>query len=708
MPDALQPASIKADYQKKTGYLMSLQKKFTNRLVNETSPYLLQHAHNPVEWFPWGEEALQKAKNEDRPILVSIGYSACHWCHVMERESFEDEATAEIMNKYFVNIKIDREERPDLDHVYMDAVQAMTGSGGWPLNVFLTPDAKPFYGGTYFPPVKAFNRMSWKETLYSINESYRDKRAEIEAQAENLTQHIINANSFGMSKPENDKNNSFFTKDDLDLIAKNLLQSADKEWGGFGRAPKFPQTFSIQYLLRHYHFTKDEAALQQALLSLDKMIQGGIYDHLGGGFARYSTDAEWLAPHFEKMLYDNALLVGVLAEAYQLTGKQKYAAIIKETLGFVDRELTSPEGGFYSALDADSEGVEGKYYVWSKAEIDIILGEDAHIFSNVYNISDKGNWEHTNILWLPETIEICAGKLKIDEILLREKLEKCRDKLFFERQKRIRPGLDDKIILGWNALMIVACCKAYAATGEAVYLDMSKRNIGFIEVYFKDSEKDWHHTWKRNQSKFPAFLDDLAFLAQAYISLQEVAGNQHYLLAARKIVEDVLISFSDEDNTFFYFTPASQEDIIVRKKEIYDGAIPSGNAVMAYNMMYLAIIFDEKEWTRRVEKMLLSLDKVIIRYPGSFGVWGGLVQYILAGINEIAVLGQEAHELAKEINRRFMPNKIIQSSVTPINGFPLFEGKSIVENETYIYVCRDYVCNKPVRTIDELNLLLKN
>ncbi|CAN5668993.1 thioredoxin domain-containing protein [soil metagenome] len=687
---------------------MSLKKKFTNRLVNETSPYLLQHAHNPVEWFPWGEEALQKARNEDKPILVSIGYSACHWCHVMERESFEDEVTAEIMNKYFVNIKIDREERPDLDHVYMDAVQAMTGSGGWPLNVFLTPDAKPFYGGTYFPPVRAFNRMSWKETLYSINESYRNKREEIESQAENLTQHIVNANSFGISKPENEKNNSFFTKDDLDLIAKNLLQSADKEWGGFGRAPKFPQTFSIQYLLRHYHFTKDEAALQQALLSLDKMIQGGIYDHLGGGFARYSTDAEWLAPHFEKMLYDNALLVGVLAEAYQLTGNEKYAAVIKKTLGFVSNELSSPEGGFYSALDADSEGVEGKYYVWSKAEIDTILGEDANVFSQVYNISDIGNWEHTNILWLPEPIEMCAVKLGSKEVMLNENLKRCREKLLLERQKRIRPGLDDKMLLSWNALMLTACCKAYAATGEAPYLDMARMNIKFIELNFKDDEEGWHHTWKENRSKFPAFLDDLAFLAQAYIHLQEITGEQHYLLAAHKIIENVLLVFSDEDNIFFYYTPSFQQDIIVRKKEIYDGAVPSGNAVMALNMLYLAIIFDKPQWRSRVEKMLLSLDKVIVRYPGSFGFWAGLVQYILAGINEIAVLGQLAPELTKELNRGFIPNKIIQSSVKLAKGFPLFEGKSITENETNIYLCRDYVCNKPVRTIEELNLLLKN
>ena len=365
------------------------QKNFTNHLIHETSPYLLQHAHNPVEWYPWSDGALQKAIEEDKPILVSIGYAACHWCHVMERESFEDEATAEIMNKYFVSIKIDREERPDLDHIYMDAVQAMIGGGGWPLNVFLTPQKKPFYGGTYFPPERAFNRMSWKETLLAVHEAYTNKKNEIEAQAENLTKYINDSNSFGLSKTEDAIS---FSKENLQTIADNILQTADTVWGGFGNAPKFPQTFIIQYLLRHYHFTKHEASLKQALLSLDKMIQGGIYDQLGGGFARYSTDTKWLAPHFEKMLYDNALLVNVLAEAYQLTHNETYAEIIKETLDFVNRELTSPEGGFYSALDADSEGVEGKYYTWSKAEIEDILNDDAEIFCKVYNVFRFDNW----------------------------------------------------------------------------------------------------------------------------------------------------------------------------------------------------------------------------------------------------------------------------------------------------------------------------
>ena len=357
--------------------------KFENKLINESSPYLLQHAHNPVDWYPWGDEALQKSIDENKPILVSIGYSACHWCHVMERESFEDEGTAEIMNKHFVNIKIDREERPDLDHIYMDAVQAMSGSGGWPLNVFLTPDKKPFYGGTYFPPVRAYNRSSWKEVLMSISNSFNEKRDQVDSQAENLTQHLIDANSFGLQKQSHKY--SVFSTENVDEIFKNIMGSADKEWGGFGKVPKFLQTSSIRFLLRYYFIHKNEDALKQACLSLDKMIEGGLYDQIRGGFARYSTDTEWLVPHFEKMLYDNALLVSVLCEAYQLTRNEKYKSVIDETIGFVIAEMMNEQGGFYAAIDADSEGVEGKFYIWSKKEIETVLKKDAQLFCDFLN-----------------------------------------------------------------------------------------------------------------------------------------------------------------------------------------------------------------------------------------------------------------------------------------------------------------------------------
>lgn len=686
------------------------QKKFTNHLIHETSPYLLQHAHNPVDWYPWSEEALQKAIKEDKPILVSIGYAACHWCHVMERESFEDEATAQIMNEYFINIKIDREERPDLDHIYMDAVQAMTGSGGWPLNVFLTPRKKPFYGGTYFPPQRAYNRMSWKETLLAVHEAYVNKKNEIETQAENLTKYIHEANSFGLANSAEEEIN--FSKEDLQTIADNILKNADTVWGGFGNAPKFPQTFIIQYLLRHYHFTKHELSLKQSLLSLNKMIQGGIYDQIGGGFARYSTDQKWLVPHFEKMLYDNALLVNVLAEAYQLTHDESYSVVIKDTLGFVNRELTSPESGFYSALDADSEGVEGKYYVWSKKEIEDILQEDADIFCRVYNVSEKGNWseetsleEHTNILWLPEPIKIWAEQLNLDEEVLKNKLNKCRQKLLEHRSRRVSPSLDDKILLGWNALMITACCKAYAATSETLYLQLAENNIAFLEKNLRSNEL-WFHSWKGN-AKYPAFLDDYAYLIQAYIHLQEVTGAGEYLIKARELTKKVIESFSDDDNIFFWFTPASQSDVIVRKKEVYDGATPSGNAVMAFNLLYLSVVFDNNEWRKRVGKMFQSLKEAIIRYPTSFGAWALLVQQEVFGINEIAVVGSSALETLAQINELFIPNKVIQSAISQQEEFPLLEGKSGNEKGNLIYLCRNYLCKEPVETVEKFRLLLK-
>ena len=682
--------------------------KFTNRLVHETSPYLLQHAHNPVDWYPWGDEALQRAKAEEKPILVSIGYSACHWCHVMEKESFENEATAEIMNRNFINIKIDREERPDLDHIYMDAVQVMTGSGGWPLNVFLTPEAKPFYGGTYFPPVKAYNRMSWADTLHTVHKAYTERKSEIEAQAESLIAHINNANSFGLTKPGEEKNNSLFSKENLATIAENILKSADTVWGGFGRAPKFPQTFAIQYLLRDYHFNKREQSLTQALLSLDKMIQGGIYDQLGGGFSRYSTDEKWLAPHFEKMLYDNALLVSVLAEAYQLTGNECYAAVIKETIGFIKEELLSPEGGFYSALDADSEGVEGKYYVWRKQEIDDLLGEDAGIFCSVYNISNTGNWEHTNILWLPQPIKEWAEKLQVEVEILEEKLKTCTHKLLQQRKKRIKPLLDDKILLGWNALMITACCKAYAATTEADYLQMAEHNIAFLENNLARQDGSWHHTWKAGQAKYPAFLDDCSYLIHAYIHLQEVTGNSDYLLSAKKLTGKVIEDFSDTESSFFWFTASTQTDVIVRKKEVYDGAVPSGNAVMAQNLLYLSIVFDIRLWGLKSKDMIESLDKAIVRHPTSFGVWALQVQAVTAGINEIAIVGVKANAFLKKVNKLYIPDKLIQSSIKEVQAFPLLEGKLSDSRETFIYLCRNYTCTKPVTSVEDLVLLLKN
>jgi uncharacterized protein len=680
------------------------QHKHTNRLAKETSPYLLQHAHNPVDWYPWGEDALEKAKKEDKPILVSIGYSACHWCHVMERESFENEDTASIMNAYFVNIKIDREERPDIDHIYMDAVQAMTGSGGWPLNVFLTPDGRPFYGGTYFPPVRAYNRSSWKEVLYAIHETYNTKKFEIEAQAENLTEHLRSSNAFGLGDNVQEQP---FTHETLNEIAENILKNGDKIWGGFGRAPKFPQTFCIQYLLRHYHFANNEDAVRQALVSLDKMIYGGIYDQLGGGFARYSTDEKWLAPHFEKMLYDNALMVGNLAEAFQLTGDGLYSRIIKETLQFIKRELWSEEGGFYAALDADSEGVEGKFYTWSKTEIEEILQENAEIFCEFYNVTEQGNWEHTNILWLTKPLEQFAKENGLTEQQLVNILDRGKEKLMERRSKRIRPSLDDKILLSWNALMNIAYCKAYAATGINEYKETALQNIQFIEnAFYTGEDRNWFHSYKNKTAKHPAFLEDYAYLINAYIHLQEITGNQDFLLKAEKLTRWVKDHFQDDPTGFFFFTSKDQKDVIVRKKEIHDGATPSGNSVMAFNLHYLGIVFNISSWMEQAQNMAGQLEKAISKYPTSFGNWACFAQNIAYGVPEIALVGKKAFETLPELLREYIPVKVLQSAAEQLNEFPLLRGKA-TEKPVLIYVCKNYSCQKPVEIVKEIKSMLK-
>lgn len=669
----------------------------SNRLAHETSPYLLQHAHNPVDWYPWGEEALEAAKQQDKPILVSIGYAACHWCHVMERESFEDEATARLMNEHFINIKVDREERPDIDHIYMDAVQAMTGSGGWPLNVFLLPDARPFYGGTYYPPVRAFNRASWKEILLAVSEAFSTRRAEMDTQAAGLTQHLVQSNNFGVGDAGAV---SMFNEDSLHEIFRNLMNQADTLDGGFGKAPKFPQTFSIQYLLRHFWYTKEEAALKQALLSLDKMLYGGIYDQLGGGFARYATDTKWLVPHFEKMLYDNALLVGVLAEAYQLTGQERYRRVIEETLVFVERELYSPEGGFYSALDADSEGEEGKFYVWQKEEIEEVLGNDAELFCSYYDVSGQGNWHEQghyggprNILQVLQPAEEFARSRGLDEKGFVAQLEQWKEKLLAHRETRVRPALDDKILLNWNALMNTAYCKAYMATGNEHYREVAERNMRFLLKVFR-AEGHWRHTYKNGSAKTPAFLDDLAFLVQALINLQEITGDAELLLEARELAEYVVAHFSEENSPFFYYTNFQQRDVIVRKREVYDGATPSGNAAMGHNLFYLSVVFDRADWRERAAGMTASLAHVITKYPTSFGVWAGLLQALTKGGVEVVATGAKILEWRKQILHIFIPYKIFQSIEKPDNRFPLLDGKS-VETQPLVFLCKNYACHTP-------------
>jgi uncharacterized protein YyaL (SSP411 family) len=674
-----------------------------NHLKNETSPYLLQHAHNPVDWYPWGEEALARSIKEDKPILVSIGYAACHWCHVMERESFEDPETAALMNELFVNIKIDREERPDLDHIYMEAVQAISGSGGWPLNVFLTPQKKPFYGGTYFPPAPLYNRASWTDTLKGVSEAFRYKRNEIEAQAENLTGHIEASNQFGFSAATT----TLLSAEELKGMSGNILKTADTINGGFGRAPKFPQTFTIRLLLQNYFFTKDEKALRQACLSLDKMIDGGINDQLGGGFARYSTDEVWLAPHFEKMLYDNALMAMALGEAYQVTSDPKYLQSLDDTLTFIERELLSPEGGFYAALDADSEGVEGKFYVWSKSEIEKMLGENASVFIKYFNISETGNWEHTNILHVTSAAKDFAGTNNIELKRLEDILRTCKEKLLLKRSERVRPVTDDKILLGWNAMMNTAYSKAFAVTGNEKYRVLAIQNMAFMLRHFSDGEEGkFFHTYNNGIAKYPAFLDDYANLIHALLHLQEITADTSYLEKVKTLVKWVMTHFSEPERGYFYYTNNEQQDVIVRKKELYDGAVPSGNSLMAWNLHYCGVVFDNAEWRERAFRMCSGLKEVVQKYPGSFGIWAMVIQALSTGIPEIAITGDGSETVLKEILRIFIPFRIIQSSPSEATGFPLFAGKSF-SSSPKIYLCKDYACQTPVNEVSAFQKLIE-
>ncbi|MEI7735017.1 MAG: thioredoxin domain-containing protein [Ferruginibacter sp.] len=674
---------------------------FTNRLAKENSPYLLQHAHNPVDWYPWGEEALQKAKKENKIILVSIGYAACHWCHVMEKESFENENVAALMNETFINIKIDREERPDLDHIYMDAVQVMTGSGGWPLNVFLTPDTKPFYGGTYFPPVNAYNRSSWTEILASIKKAWEERSNEIESQAENLLEHLKQSNAFGQKN--NAAGTSFFTAEQCPIMCSNILKQADTEWGGFGKAPKFPQTFTIQFLLEHFHFTGNKAALEQALLSIDKMLEGGIYDHVGGGFSRYSTDNEWLAPHFEKMLYDNALLVNVLCDAFQITGSKKYETAIRHTLSFVQRELSCAEGGFYAALDADSEGEEGRFYVWIKSEIDALLEADSLLFCAYYDVTEKGNWEGKNILRTLKDLQRFANEQSLQPEYIATVLERSVQQLLLERNKRGRPITDDKILLGWNALMVTALCKAAAALQDDNYANTAEQTFEFLIQKFKtkSDSPECRHTYKNGIAKYPAFLDDYSFLIQAALHLQKINSQSKYLLLAKDITDFVLSNFGDEESGFFFYTHKDQLDIVLRKKEVYDGALPSGNSIMAENLTALSVFFDNPNWQSKAAKMLQSLAAGITAHPTSFGIWASLLQRLTFGLSEVVVCGPEFRIHRNILLNQYLPEVILQTDAAEDGNFPMLKGKN-PGKDTLIYLCKQYSCKEPVNTVEKL------
>jgi len=671
---------------------MSDNKKFTNDLIKETSPYLLQHAHNPVQWKPWSETLFATATAADKPILLSIGYAACHWCHVMERESFEDEEVADFMNKHFINIKVDREERPDIDHIYMDALQAMTGSGGWPLNIFLLPNGQPFYGGTYFPPSAMQNRASWMDVLKGVQAAFDRNRDKLVEQATQLTQHLLQSN---IKAQQSQEATTVATNDEFQMIAQRILHNADTQWGGFGAAPKFPQTFSIQVLFRNYFQNKDQASIVHAIRSIDKMIQGGIYDHIGGGFSRYSVDAMWQAPHFEKMLYDNALILGTLAEAYQLTKKPIYKEVIHATFTFLQRELFNGVGGYYAALDADSEGVEGKFYTWSYEELKAVINPNYFDdFVAYYQITPNGNWEHTNILWTQKELE------KEWEPAWQNELKQ----LFDRRALRVRPALDHKVILGWNAMLIVGFCKIHAATGNNLYKQAAMQCMDFLEANLYQSDDHYfYHSIANGQPKAQAFLDDYANLIHAYIQLQEITGDTSYLFKAKTWMDYVILHFKDEDGLYFYFTASYQKDVIIRKKESYDGAQPSGNALICSGLYYLGQVFDLPEWRMQAEKMILSIRPTLLQYPGSFGFWIQSFYQMSTGLVELVGVGPTVNECLTVLNAPFLPHSIRILSQGQEDRIPLLRGKKGIDNQ--FFICKNNSCSSPLPHID---LILAN
>ena len=660
-----------------------------NRLIHSTSPYLLQHAHNPVDWYEWGTEALEKAVKEDKPILVSIGYSSCHWCHVMERESFEKENIAEVMNKFFVCIKVDREERPDIDQIYMEAVQLLGVNGGWPLNVFLTPLQKPFFGGTYFAS------QTWIEILNNINRAYRGNRKQIEDSAEELRLHLLTSEVERYKQKPVDSD----LIPDLNEIYNKFQMKFDKKWGGLDKEPKFIMPSIWLFLLRLSHVTKNQEALDHVIFTLKKIAMGGIYDQVGGGFSRYSVDRYWFAPHFEKMLYDNAQLISLYSEAYAITKNSLFKTVVYETFDWLKREMINPDGGFYSALDADSEGVEGKFYTWRKTELQEVLGADEPLISSYYGVKDQGNWEHGGNILMQTQDE---DQFLKEKALLSDDwttlLEKTKDRLLSVRKKRIRPGLDDKIISGWNAMMVCGLTDAYRVFKDKKFLQAALENIHFIENELMDGNK-LYRSHKNKRSNTPGFLDDYAYVIQAHIKLYQVTFNEHWILRASKMIEYSLDKFFDSSDGFFFYTSSDSEQLISRKKEIFDNVIPSSNAVMAQNLNYLSIFFDRDDWRKTALSMTDSLSHLIKGETGYMSHWAIVYTEIKKGLAEIVLAGKNINALRADLQQNYFPFSLVQGTE---NGseLPLLKGKTAVDGKPTIYVCYNKTCKLPVHTID--------
>lgn len=663
--------------------------KFTNKLINESSPYLLQHAHNPVNWHPWGEEALEKAKKEDKLIIVSIGYAACHWCHVMEHESFEDSLVASIMNEYFVPIKVDREERPDVDNVYMTACQLISGRGGWPLNAFALPDGKPIWAGTYYP------KDQWIKILEQFKNLKETDYQSLKDNAQQLTEGVQAQDNIIKTSIKDD-----FDQKALTQFNKNIYAVSDYKNGGRTGEQKFPMPTIYDYLLKQYRITKDEKALETVNITLEKMALGGIYDQLGGGFARYSTDKLWLAPHFEKMLYDNGQLVSLYSKAYALTKKTLYKNVVEESLGFIKRELTHTNGAFYSALDADSEGEEGKFYVWSAEELKGVLGEEVYpIYKEYYSVKENGNWEDTNILHRTKSTEKIAKKFKKEASEIESIISKANNELMAVRDKRIRPGLDDKIITSWNALMVSGYIDAYKALGDENYKKIALRAMDFIVETQMDDSGKLYRNFKNGKSSINAFLDDYALSIFALVDAYEITFDEKYLNAANLLAKHTIKHFLNEETGMFFYTSSLDPPLVARKTELNDNVIPGSNSAMGRALHELGTLLYNPEYTNRSVQMLSNMsDNLIASDRSDFSSsWSILFNDVVHTPYEIAIVGPDAEKLRDEMSKYFLPDALFLGGKTEGN-LKLLEGK-LQGDDTFIYVCQDKVCKFPVRDV---------
>ena len=676
--------------------------EFTNHLIDETSPYLLQHAHNPVDWYPWGEEAFAKARAENKPLLLSIGYSACHWCHVMAHESFEDEQIAQLMNENFVNIKVDREERPDLDQIYMNAVQMMTHHGGWPMTVFLTPDAVPFYGGTYFPPQDRYNMPGFPRILISVAEAYRDRRDDIAETSGALLKELHRLS-------ETTRSDHPLGKELLDSAFVGITKSYDQVNGGFGNAPKFPPAMSLEFLLRTYLRTGNSQALEIVRHTATKMARGGMYDQLGGGFHRYSTDAKWLVPHFEKMLYDNALLSRAYLHYFQVSKEPLAREITLGILDYVVREMTSPEGGFYSTQDADSEGHEGKFFVWTIDEIRTALGQhEADLFCAYYDITAAGNFEGKNIPNVKQSLADVAKQMSVSVSDLESSLDKSRRILFEIRETRVKPDRDEKVLTAWNGLMLASFAEAGVILERPDYLEVATRNAHFV---LSKLRKDGLllRTYKDGVAKFNAYLEDYAFFIEGLITLFETTGEQEWISEALALTELMVNEFWDDENGTFFFTGKSHETLIVRSKDFFDNATPSGNSVAALVLLRLSLLTNNDRYRNLAMTILNEIADQALRYPSGFGYALSAMDFLLGSPKEVAIVATDKSSLKRFISAAwgvYAPNKVVAAAIDGTIPTPsevvLLENRGLVEGKTAAYVCQNYVCNQPVTTEGDL------